>query len=130
MINKNKIEEAAKEYALAYIESLENPCVDSDNDMYELATDSFSAGAKWAHQKTEATDEQGLFGWPWYTAGETPKVCEPLLIRRKGEKYSPYFVLSFYPTKEQGWEWYIKAFSIFQWCYLDDILPKEGGCPW
>ena len=56
----------------------------------------------------------------WYDANEEPKDDVDILILR------PSGCNLIHHSSTINWKLYAKRNSIKQWCYVDDILPKEG----
>lgn len=63
----------------------------------------------------------------WHKPTEEPKGYDEwvLLHYSVGDYYSLQQVKSF-----KSWANFVKNIPIGSWCYIDDILPKEGGEQW
>ena len=110
MIDEKKIEEAAK--------SLRK---DFNDDVTQgfLVEFGFEKGAKWAIDK--------FLKDLWHPIEEKPERNTPylaqLLPASPFETSIPFETFS----DSELWKRYLKNKSIIRWCYIDDLLPKEGG---
>lgn len=105
MIDKKKIEEAANrlcDHGSIY---------DSENRIK-----GFKKGAHWAIQE--------LLKGLWHDAKEESRGDKPILLRYGYcmDRYSIYFRDSNY-----SWNKIYSLYGNFEWCYLDDLLPKQKG---
>lgn len=84
-------------------------------DIEEQIKDDFTAGANWALQE---------FKTLWHDTSEEPEGYDEwvLLHYSVGNYYSLQQV-----TNIRSWENFVKNIPIESWCYIDDLLPKEGG---
>lgn len=105
MIDKKKIEEAARNYC---------------NNRYPASQDApfiaegFRHGAKWAINEFL----KGL----WHHADEEPNKGKIIIMEmRNGDIYAQYFV-----DDEYSWERICTMFTTTSWLYIDDLLPKKG----
>ena len=106
MIDEKKIEEAANGYSKILRE----------HQTLSFAYRDFKEGAHWAINEFL----KGL----WHDASEKPQDFNEWIII-KYDKYS--YVAARQVKKEDHWDNVVKHVPSFHWCYLSDILPKEGG---
>ena len=117
MIDKKKIEEAAGEWAAEHPSLLPN--------VYEDNKEGFAHGAEWAQREFVKS--------LWHKASEKPEKFKPCLVYgvftyEDKEPIEDYFTTTY---TSYGWteDYFPRAYDgvIKRWCYIDDILPKEGG---
>ena len=113
MIDEKKIEEVAIKEAILQTNSIEG----------EVAMSSFTKGAHWAI-------EQFLKGL-WHDASEEPKEGENIVYYDGEYIDSLTWIRLFHHGKraliKETWEEVSTPLNILRWCYLSDLLPKEGG---
>ena len=115
MIDEKKIKEAATKYAGKRPKDL-------------LSTErqsSFKDGADWAQREFVKS--------LWHDASEKPEKFKPCLVYgvftyEDKEPIADYFTTTY---TSYGWteDYFPQDYDgvIERWCYIDDILPKEGG---
>lgn len=115
MITDKQIEEAAGNYVTKNPLCIEDQMGDIIDGEEELS-DSFKSGARWAI-------EEFLKGL-WHDAKEEPKVMERVITHSKDN--DTYKVITWI-VMLHTWDVYTEIGHIDKWCYLNDLLPKEGG---
>ncbi len=103
MIDEKKIENAARVCGSHFI---------GDNEDV-AAQQGFKKGVHFALQEFKKS--------LWHDASEEPKKEGVILFKNARGFYQGDF------QNDGKWKTYAKFFGISQWCYIDDILPKEGG---
>lgn len=63
----------------------------------------------------------------WHSPTEEPKPKSLILCERK-TTYCHYMLDK--NREKKQWDRMVYNFDIVRWCYLSDILPKEGGEQW
>ena len=114
MIDEKKIKEAATKYAGERPKDL-------------LSTErqsSFKDGAEWAQREFVKS--------LWHDASEEPKDHTDIVyIDEKGSVWSEYdyYADNYDDAFHKGWLSFVNngVLRVIKWCYLSDILPKEGG---
>ena len=109
MIDDNKIKSAAQGYCDATYGTL---------DDHPLIAEAFRKGAKWAINE--------FLKNLWHPVSEEPEENRNILIEHKcgdllyhTEEYDCYY--------DDPWDFKVRILNITRWCYIDDLLPKEGG---
>ena len=113
MIDEKKIKAAANNYAAL------GP---SDSFTMERYA-SFQDGAEWAQQEFVKS--------LWHDASEEAKDHTDIVyIDEKGNVWSEfdYYAGNYDDAFHKGWLSFISnGIQVIKWCYLSDLLPKEGG---
>lgn len=114
MIDKKKIEEAARNYC---------------NNRYPASQDApfiaegFRKGARWAINE--------FLNDLWHPADEEPKKNRIVLTDVRSIMDRDRIYWATVKLTENGyirnWSRYAKVTKITRWLYIDDLLPKEGG---
>ncbi len=128
MIDEKKIEEAAYAFLEKTREAYTWDCgiVSYSTEIKEIENeikDDFVAGALWAQQEFVKS--------LWHDASEEPKEHTDIVyIDDKGNVWSEYDYCAekYDDSMRKGWQSFITlGIILIKWCYLSDILPKEGG---
>ena len=114
MIDEKKIKEAATKYAGKRPKDL-------------LSTErqsSFKDGADWAQREFVKS--------LWHDASEEPEDHTDIVyVDEKGNVWSEYdyYADNYDDAFHTGWLSFVNngVLRVIKWCYLSDILPKEGG---
>lgn len=123
MIDKNKIEEAARGAADLYEQDLpimsyeENTEVDGQHHFcQEFGAELFKDGAKWMQEE--------FLKDLWHQTDEEPQGYDEwiLLHYNVGNYYSLAQVKDF-----KSWKGFVERAPIEKWLYIDDLFPKEGS---
>lgn len=114
MIDEKKIEETAQRYCKV---------TDANEKETSLLMEGFKEGAHWAINKFL----KGL----WHDASEEPKEGENIVYYDGEYIDSLTWIRLFHHGKraliKETWEEVSTPLNILCWCYLSDLLPKEGG---
>ena len=112
MIDEKKIEEAATKYAGK-----------RPKDLLAMERQAFMDGAQWVQQE--------FIKDLWHDASEKPKQHKMIVAITGGMDSLTNFdaeVYNFPFTMSKGdWVDLVDQDGITSWCYLSDLLPKEGG---
>ncbi len=108
MIDEKRIKEAAGEWAAEHPSPRPN--------VYEDKKEGFVQGAEWAQEEFVKS--------LWHDASEKPKLNTYCIGYYKD--FSDCMVFN-NPSDGADWDTYVQHSSLSKWCYVDDILPKEGG---
>ena len=113
MIDEKKIKEVARAYCDAIYGTLkEEPFI----------AEAFRQGAIWAQNE--------FINSLWHNASEEPKKGVTFLVsmRNHGDHKISYYLDDSGDVLETfiSWSAYVSYFGVTHWCYLSDILPKEG----
>lgn len=117
MIDKEKKFEAA---ATVYAKETWN----HEEDQF-MCIDGFKEGAKWAQKE--------FVNSLWHDASEEPEKFKPCLVygvfTYEGEEPIEDYCTSVYTSYGWAEDYFPRDYEpdIVRWCYIDDILPKEGG---
>ena len=90
-----------------------------------MCIDGFKEGAKWAQKE--------FVNSLWHDASEEPEKFKPCLVygvfTYEGEEPIEDYCTSVYTNYGWAEDYFPRDYDgvIERWCYLDDILPKEGG---
>ncbi len=108
MIDKKEISKASAAHAKATWKS---------QDRWEqlACMEGFEAGVNWAQEEFKKS--------LWHDASEEPQAERPILIKKD-------FIFIRYEAHSfciGNWKERVKRFSIVSWCYIDDLIPQEGG---
>ncbi len=132
MIDEKKIEEAAEDiyeeqfsgYHQYFVSEEDHSPLFEEHDIRYAVT----LGIKWAQQE--------FIKSLWHDASEEPSP-ERLLILHESKYIQPYnwkmqiddptFKNVAKRCGESYWAYYARHLLIEKWCYVRDILPKEGG---
>lgn len=102
-MNKETIENAAKEYTTKLARMDKEWGAPLNNTMYSIAQHSFEAGAYW-HKSSL-----------WHDKRELPKVDKYIFVECKYVDAPPsYYVID---------SWHFKRYPVSRWVYLEDLLP-------
>ena len=77
----------------------------------------FQDGAEWAQEEFVKS--------LWHDAREKPAIDRKCIGICKHIQGKATIFES--PTSSTIWDEYVRYGSLYKWCYIDDILPKEGG---
>ena len=125
MIDEKKIKEAATNHMI------KEYCDDGDwsfpcdtDDIKEQCELDFKAGAAWAQREFVKS--------LWHDASEEAKDHTDIVyIDEKGNVWSEfdYYADNYDDAFHKGWLSFVNngVLRVIKWCYLSDILPKEGG---
>ena len=83
-----------------------------------LEKDAFILGAEWAQEEFTKS--------LWHDASEEPKEGDIVVQIISSINNMPYYEI----TKKSliyEWEYIVKCNGIIKWCYVSDLLSKEGG---
>lgn len=127
MIDEKKIEEAAEDiyeeyfsgnYDYTISEEDHSPLFEGANVIHAV-----KLGAQWAQKEFVKS--------LWHDASEEPQEHSDIVyIDDKGNVWSEYdyYADNYDDAFHKGWQSFINTgMPVIKWCYLDDILPKEGG---
>lgn len=122
MIDDKKIEEAATVASISDTEKgrvRESYVINALGDHESGFREGYIEGAKWA------IDE--FLKDLWHPSSEKPKYNKVLFVQyhQLGRKDPWYITLNI--GKITNWRDTVADFLIQRWCYIDDLLPKEGG---
>ena len=114
MIDENKINAAATAYA--------RETWNNDEDQF-MCMHGSKTGAQWAQQEFVKS--------LWHDASEEAKDHTDIVyIDEKGNVWSEfdYYAGNYDDAFHKGWLSFISnGIQVIKWCYLSDLLPKEGG---
>ena len=83
----------------------------------EFGAELFKDGAKWAI-------EQFLKSL-WHPVSKEPEENRNILVEHKcGDLH--YYTENYDCYYEDPWDFKVRILNITRWCYIDDLLPKEG----
>ena len=110
MIDDKRIKSAAQGYCDATYGTLNE---------HPLIAEAFKQGVNWAIQQ--------FLKDLWHSVSEEPKDNKVLFVQyhQLGRKDPWYITLNL--GKITNWRDTVADFLIQRWCYIDDLLPKEGG---
>lgn len=106
MINRYDISAAARVYAKERWSNKDDQCISMDG---------FEEGVRWAQEE--------LLKSLWHSARKKPKKHVSVLVEMQHGSSSLYIL----DRNHGDWEVSVENCRYIKWCYLDDILPKEGG---
>ena len=107
MIDEKQINKAMSSYATETFNHIEERFA---------AMCGFKEGALWAQRE--------FINSLWHDASEEPDRKSSCIGRYKC--FSD-FVTFRYPIGSSSWKDYVRFSTLHKWCYLSDLLPKEGG---
>ena len=110
MISKENLNQATEKYL--------------EEEGYKLYIEqAFKDGAEWAQKE--------FIKSLWHDASEEPQEHSDIVyIDDKGNVWSEYdyYADNYDDAFHKGWQSFINTgMPVIKWCYLSDILPKEGG---
>jgi len=118
MIDEKKIEEAATKHMNAVYNDEYFPVKISE--IKEQCESDFKQGAHWAMQE--------FLKDLWHDAEEEPKEFANVVAEVKiTDSIKTYISFKRNDALFKDWDSYIRGAGITQWCYIDDILPKQKG---
>ncbi len=103
MIDEKRIKEATEKYL-------------EEEGYKPYIEKAFQDGAEWAQEEFVKS--------LWHDASEKPKLNTYCIGYYKD--FSGCVVFN-NPSDGADWDTYVQHSSLSKWCYVDDILPKEGG---
>ncbi len=113
MIDKKKTNEAAK----AHMKNFEKAVTDMLNgkpyDEVVCSVGGFEAGARWALREIKKS--------LWHDASEEPEENREFLYQEEDDTCHVMIL----PGPD--WKLCVFLFGVIRWCYIDDLLPEEGG---
>ena len=115
MIDEKKINKAMSSYATETFNHIEERFA---------AMCGFKEGAEWAQKE--------LIKSLWHDASEEPEDHTDIVyVDEKGNVWSEYdyYADNYDDAFHTGWLSFVNngVLRVIKWCYLSDILPKEGG---
>lgn len=120
-MEKEKIEQAAKEYAKSNAWCPEESCADSMKDMEESFANAFMDGARWrVNAAWHDREEQPEVGrWFIFKADDTNPFKKPTIKK-----------IAYYTNRienDEGLDWLkmVAEYKILCWAYVDDLLPER-----
>ena len=122
MIDKKKIEDACWDiFHHNFLGAGEDWIEHLDGEREELykgdqVGEAIQLGIEWAQRE--------FINSLWHDASEEPDRKSYCIGRYKC--FSD-FVTFRYPIGSSSWEDYVRYSTLHKWCYLSDLLPKEGG---
>ena len=103
MIDDKKIKSAAQGYCDATYGTL---------DEHPLIVEAFEQGVNWAIQQ--------FLKDLWHPISEKPRRNATFLAQIRDRIFETF-------SDSAEWKFLIKGCNVTRWCYIDDLLPKEGG---
>lgn len=116
MIDKKNLKEAARKYMNELYQDEDFPV--KIHEIKEQWISDFEEGAMWAINEFPRD--------LWHNASEEPEK-DKWIIERIFDEDGYNYEVGFFIPHNRTWVQHVKRYDVVGWCYLDDILPEEGG---